>query len=57
MLYLDDPKVVNHPEVGRYFEQYCTTHYIPNEEKQAEYPDDVAETNKLVTEFYGTSVR
>ena len=57
MLYLDDPKVVNHPEVGRYFERYCSTHYIPNEEKQAEYPDDVAETNKLVTEFYGTSVR
>ncbi|XP_041347662.1 F-box only protein 21-like [Gigantopelta aegis] len=57
MLYLDDPKVISHPEVGRYFEQYCSTHYIPNEEKRTEYPDDVAETERLVTEYYGSSVR
>lgn len=33
---------VDHQDVGRYFEEFCGTYYIPNKEKQQEYPDDLA---------------
>jgi hypothetical protein len=34
------PVWLNHVEVGRYFEKFCKTHYVPNAEKQMEYPQD-----------------
>jgi hypothetical protein len=36
----DEPVWVNHLEVGRYFEKFCKSYYIPNAEKQMEYPQD-----------------
>lgn len=33
---------VDHHDIGRYFEEFCGTYYIPNKEKQQEYPDDLA---------------
>jgi hypothetical protein len=36
----DEPVWVNHLEVGRYFEKFCKIYYIPNAEKQLEYPED-----------------
>lgn len=36
----DEPVWVNHLEVGRYFEKFCKIYYIPNAEKQMEYPQD-----------------
>jgi len=35
-----EPVWVNHLEVGRYFEKFCKTYYVPNAEKQMEYPQD-----------------
>lgn len=35
-----EPVWVHHLEVGRYFEKFCNIHYIPNAEKQMEYPQD-----------------
>ncbi|XP_046622269.1 F-box only protein 21-like isoform X2 [Neodiprion virginianus] len=34
------PKWVNHYEIGRYFCRFNETHYVPNEEKAREYPED-----------------
>ncbi|PSN50252.1 F-box only protein 21 [Blattella germanica] len=36
-----EPVWIDHLEVGRYFEKFCETYYIPNLEKQEEYPQDV----------------
>jgi hypothetical protein len=35
-----EPVRVQHLEVGRYFEKFCNVHYVPNAEKQMEYPQD-----------------
>ncbi|XP_063225966.1 F-box only protein 21-like [Bacillus rossius redtenbacheri] len=35
-----NPQWIEHPLVGRYFDTYCGTHYVPNEVKALEYPDD-----------------
>ena len=35
-----EPVQVQHLEVGRYFEKFCNVHYVPNAEKQMEYPQD-----------------
>ena len=43
-----DPQPVSHPEIGRYFQEYCGGYYIPNGEKQEEYPDDLRMTEKLL---------
>ncbi|XP_015124343.1 F-box only protein 21 isoform X1 [Diachasma alloeum] len=34
------PKWINHDDVGRYFYKFCGAYYLPNEEKEREYPDD-----------------
>uniref|UniRef100_A0A1B6E1X2 Hemimethylated DNA-binding domain-containing protein n=1 Tax=Clastoptera arizonana TaxID=38151 RepID=A0A1B6E1X2_9HEMI len=31
---------IDHYEIGRYFHKFCGTHYLPNDEKENEYPDD-----------------
>ncbi|XP_069673301.1 F-box only protein 21-like isoform X2 [Periplaneta americana] len=35
-----EPVAVTHLDVGRYFEQFCSTYYVPNAEKRMEYPQD-----------------
>lgn len=35
-----EPEQVQHLEVGRYFEKFCKVYYVPNAEKQMEYPQD-----------------
>lgn len=35
-----EPVQVQHLEVGRYFEKFCNVYYVPNAEKQMEYPQD-----------------
>jgi F-box protein 21 len=35
-----EPVQVQHLEVGRYFEKFCSVYYVPNAEKQMEYPQD-----------------
>ncbi|XP_075221049.1 F-box only protein 21-like [Lycorma delicatula] len=32
---------IEHHLVGRYFDQFCGTHYVPNKIKASEYPDDI----------------
>ncbi|KAJ9575100.1 hypothetical protein L9F63_007761, partial [Diploptera punctata] len=41
---------INHLEVGRYFDKFCTTYYVPNSEKEEEYPQD-AEVRQKFQEF------
>ncbi|XP_054155597.1 F-box only protein 21-like [Oppia nitens] len=31
---------IKHLEIGKYFQEFAETHYIPNEQKAGEYPDD-----------------
>ena len=45
------PGWVNHYETGRYFCGFKGTHYVPNEEKAKEYPQDNAVRDKLLTEY------
>ncbi|XP_012671296.1 F-box only protein 21 isoform X1 [Clupea harengus] len=46
------PLEIAHPEVGRYFSEFSDTHYVANEELQARYPEDMAETLGTVGELY-----
>lgn len=39
---------VAHCEVGRYFQEFCGTHYLMNEVMLQVYPDDPAVTTKLL---------
>lgn len=41
------PRQISHPEIGKYFCKFAETHYIPNEQKNAEYPEDEA-ARKLI---------
>lgn len=42
------PGWVDHDEIGRYFYKYCGTHYLPNEEKENQYPYDGEIRNQLL---------
>ncbi|XP_023288869.1 F-box only protein 21 [Orussus abietinus] len=42
------PAWVNHYEIGRYFCKFLGTHYVPNEEKSKEYPEDAEVRNRLL---------
>ena len=48
LMFSKEPQPVFHPEIGRYFQEYCGGYYIPNGEKQEEYPDDLRMTEKLL---------
>lgn len=48
-----EPKVITHPEVGKYFKQFRGTHYCPNDEKMAKYPEDLQVTLRYVQDKYG----
>ena len=49
----EDPKMINHPEVGKYFEEYKLTHFVPNAEKLAQYPQDMPVTLRICRDKYG----
>ena len=52
----DEPKIITHPEVGKYFCEFKGNHYQPNEEKNMQYPQDMPVTHKFCMEKYGTGV-
>ncbi|XP_023684733.1 F-box only protein 21 isoform X1 [Paramormyrops kingsleyae] len=52
-----EPLEIGHPEVGRYFSEFCGTHYVANEELQARYPEDLAESLRVVSELYQGGTR
>ncbi|XP_060064726.1 F-box only protein 21-like [Ylistrum balloti] len=39
---------VSHPEVGKYFESFTGTHYVMNNEKSREYPEDGVATEQSI---------
>lgn len=46
------PKPISHPEIGKYFQHYCSTHYVPNEEKESEYPDDKSIREEVIAKHF-----
>ena len=38
--------------MGRYFSQFCESHYVANEDLQTRYPEDTAETLGTVAQLY-----
>ncbi len=48
----DEPKLITHPEVGRFFREFRRTHYVANGQKNAQYPQDENVTRAFVTEKY-----
>jgi len=50
-----EPTQIKHPEVGKYFKEFAKTHYLPNFQKIAEYPEDeLALSNFLISQFQST---
>lgn len=49
LLILATPQWINNFEIGRYFCEFNGTHYTPNAEKAAEYPEDAEVRNSLIT--------
>nr|XP_050023267.1 F-box only protein 21-like [Dermacentor andersoni] len=49
------PDVITHPDVGKYFERFCGTYYLPNAEKEYEYPEDALVRDKLVLQTFHSS--
>ncbi|XP_064612158.1 F-box only protein 21-like [Liolophura sinensis] len=43
---------ITHPEVGKYFQEYCKTYYKPNTEKMMQYPEDLEITRRKTAQFY-----
>ncbi|XP_064477485.1 F-box only protein 21-like [Ornithodoros turicata] len=50
-----DPSPISHPEVGKYFERFCGTHYTPNEQKEGEYPEDAEVRKDILQQSYGST--
>lgn len=50
-----NPEEIAHPDVGKYFERFCGTHYLPNAEKECEYPDDAEVREELLLETFHAS--
>ncbi|KAK9301059.1 hypothetical protein QLX08_006403 [Tetragonisca angustula] len=42
---------INHHAIGRYFYKFSGAHYIPNEEKAKEYPEDERFCNELLVTY------
>ncbi|XP_043512452.1 F-box only protein 21-like [Frieseomelitta varia] len=42
---------INHHAIGRYFYKFSGAHYIPNEEKAREYPEDERFCNELLVTY------
>ena len=45
------PGWVNHYKTGRYFCYFKGIHYVPNEEKTKEYPEDVDSRDGFVSMY------
>lgn len=45
------PSEIKHPEIGKYFNEFVKNHYIPNEQKASEYPEDVSALNQYLSEL------
>lgn len=43
-----NPAEISHPDIGKYFERFCGTHYLPNAEKEYEYPEDAEVRDELL---------
>lgn len=43
-----NPGWIHHHAIGRYFYKFSGAHYIPNEEKAREYPEDEKICNELL---------
>ncbi|XP_051888158.1 F-box only protein 21 isoform X2 [Pristis pectinata] len=52
LIYNSSPMEIGHQEVGRYFSEFCGTHYVANEELQIQYPDDLVLTSQFVVKAY-----
>ncbi|XP_015909735.1 F-box only protein 21 isoform X2 [Parasteatoda tepidariorum] len=49
-LVIDDVKTpITHMEIGRYFESFHGSYYLPNEQKRLEYPDDIAARERTLS--------
>lgn len=51
-----EPHYIEHPEIGRYFTEFKVNHFVPNNEKAKEYPNDEALRISLLEEAYGIPV-
>lgn len=51
LLLAPNPEWINHHAIGRYFYKFSGAHYIPNEEKAKEYPEDEKVCNELIVEY------
>ncbi|XP_015440165.1 PREDICTED: F-box only protein 21-like [Dufourea novaeangliae] len=49
------PEWINHQAIGRYFYKFNGTHYLPNEEKAREYPEDEEARNELLAIYTQSS--
>lgn len=52
LLYNSSPMQIGHQEVGRYFSEFCGTHFVANEELQTQYPEDLVLISQLVMKVY-----
>ncbi|CAN8027882.1 unnamed protein product [Ixodes persulcatus] len=50
------PKAIPHPDVGKYFERFCGTHYQPNAEKEDEYPEDAEARQEMLNKTFHAEV-
>lgn len=41
--------VINHPDIGLFFERFDGKRYVPNSETMANYPDDETAALSLIT--------
>lgn len=48
----EHPSPIPHSEIGKYFESFHGTHYIPNPEKSLEFPDDEIVRHEYIENFY-----
>ncbi|KAJ8684303.1 hypothetical protein QAD02_020095 [Eretmocerus hayati] len=46
-----DPGWVDHHEIGKYFNQFKKSHYVPNREKADQYPEDSKIREELVSRY------
>lgn len=50
----DSPRFINHPDVGKYFEEFKNTHFVPNEMTNAEYPEDNDARGTILQNFFAS---
>lgn len=48
----DSPRFINHPDVGKYFEAFQNTHFVPNKMTVAEYPQDNVARTTILQKFF-----